>query len=204
MGRIFASKGEKIRAEYNYIAPKTFPVSYEGVPESGAPFARSAPKTAISEEEYRNYPAYAYITSVAIVEVDESTGEVKVRKVISAVDVGKAINPQKIEGQIEGSVVMGMGYALSEEYKLIHGIPLTDNLKKCGIPNINQTPEITTLIIEDEDPGGPYGAKGISEVATVPVTPAIINAIYDAVGVRIYDLPATKNKILKQLIALRP
>jgi CO/xanthine dehydrogenase Mo-binding subunit len=200
MGRIFASKGEKIRAEYNYVAPKTYPVSYEGIPESGAPFARSAPKTAVSEEEYRNFPSYSYITSVAIVEVDKSTGETKVKQVISAVDVGKAINPQKIDGQIEGSVVMAMGYALSEEYKLMNGIPFTDNLKKCGIPDITQTPEIITLIVEDEDPGGPYGAKGISEVATVPVTPAIINAIYHAVGVRIYDLPATKDKILKHLL----
>jgi aldehyde oxidoreductase len=132
------------------------------------------------------------------VEVDESTGEVNVKKVIAAVDVGKAINPQKIEGQFEGSILMGMGYALSEQFEVSNGIPRTD-LKKCGIPTIDQTPEIITLIIEDGDPGGPYGAKGISEVATVPVTPAIINAIYDAVGVRICDLPATKDKILKAL-----
>jgi aldehyde oxidoreductase len=166
--------------------------------------ARYAPsKTQISKEEYRNYPAYCYITTVAVVEVDELTGEVAIRKIISAVDVGKAINPQKVEGQIEGSVMMGIGYALSEKYELIHGIPVTDDLKKCGIPKIGQTPDIITLMIEDEDPGGPYGAKGISEVATAPVTPAVINAIYDAVKVRIYDLPASKDKILKELKALR-
>lgn len=200
MGRMFASKGEKVRAQYNYNAPRTFPISFDGIPESGTAIARYAPpKTQISKEEYRNFPAYTYITSVAILEVDESTGEVSVRKIITAVDVGKAINPQKIEGQIEGSVMMGMGYALSEKYELIHGIPLTDDLRKCGILTIDQTPEIVTLIIEDEDPGGPYGAKGISEVASVPVTPAIINAIYDAVGIRIYDLPGTKEKILEKL-----
>ncbi len=169
----------------------------------------SAPAESVSavfcnvKEDYRNYPAYVYITSVAVVEVDESTGEVKVKKVISAVDVGKAINPQKIEGQIEGSVLMGMGYALSERYELLNGIPVTDQLRKCGLLTIDQTPEIITSIIEEEDPGGPYGAKGISEVATVPVTPAIINAIYDAVGVRIYDLPATRDKILKELKSLK-
>lgn len=202
MARLLASRGEKIRVECNYTAPRTYPISFEGIPESGTASARYAPaKTEIPEEEYRNYPTYAYITSVAIVEVDELTGEVTVRKVISAVDVGKAINPQKIEGQIEGSVVMGMGYALSEKYELIQGIPVTDTLKKCGIPKIDQIPEIVTLIIEDEDPGGPYGAKGISEVATVPVTPAIINAINDAVGIRIYDLPATRDKILEKLKA---
>lgn len=200
LGPLLASRGEKIRAEYNYMAPKTFPFSFEGIPESGTALDRFAPsRNGINKEEYRNYPAYAYITSVAIVEVDELTGEVAVKKVISAVDVGKAINPQKIEGQIEGSVVMGMGYALSERYELLDGVPVTDTLRKCGIPKIDQTLEIITLIVEDEDPGGPYGAKGISEVATVPVTPAIINAINDAVGVRIYDLPATKDKILREL-----
>jgi len=200
IGRNLASKGVKVRAEYEYNAPKTFPISFTGIPESGTAIARYKPsKTQISKEEYRNYPSYAYITTVAVVEVDELTGEVTVRKIIASVDVGKAINPQKIEGQIEGSIMMGIGYALSERYELHNGIPITDSLRKCGIPTIDQTPEILTLIIEEEDPGGPYGAKGISEVATVPITPAIINAINDAVGVRIYDLPATKNKILKEL-----
>jgi CO/xanthine dehydrogenase Mo-binding subunit len=94
---------------------------------------------------------------------------------------------------------MGMGYALSEKYELSNGVPVTDTLRKCKIPTIDQAPKIITLTIEDEEPDGPYGAKGISEVATVPVTPAIINAIHDAVGVRIYDLPATKDKILMAL-----
>jgi aldehyde oxidoreductase len=199
IGQRLASQGRKVKVAYNYNAPKTFPISHDGIPESGTAMARYAPSGVLtSDQEYRNYPAYTYITNVVIVEVDESTGEVNVKKVIAAVDVGKAINLQKIEGQIEGSILMGMGYALSEQFEVSSGIPKTD-LKKCGIPTIDQTPEIITLIIEDEDPGGPYGAKGISEVATVPVTPAIINAIYDAVGVRICDLPATKDKILKAL-----
>ena len=205
IGRRFTSKGKKLRVEYDYRAPRTFPISYDGIPGSDTVMTRYAPakRSAIHQEDYRNYPAYVYITSVAVVEVDESTGEVKVKKVISAVDVGRAINPQKIEGQIEGSVLMGMGYALSERYELLDGIPVTDQLRKCGLLTIDQTPEIITSIIEEEDPGGPYGAKGISEVATVPVTPAIINAIYDAVGVRIYDLPATRDKILKELKSLK-
>lgn len=198
IGRRLADRGEEIRAEYTYIAPKTFPISFQGLSAS-RPERSEPPKIEINKEEYRNYPAYTYITSVAMVEVDESTGEVAVKKVISAVDVGKVINLQKIEGQIEGSVLMAMGYALSESYDLKNGIPVTKNLKKCRIPTIDQTPEIVTLIIEDPDPNGPYGAKGISEVAAAPVTPAVINAIYDAVGVRIYDLPGTKKKILAQL-----
>ena len=205
IGRELASKGKKVRVEYNYQAPRTFPISYDGIPESGTAMARYAPADTlpIHKEEYRNYPAYVYITSLAMVEVDESTGKVRVKKVITAVDVGKAINPQKIEGQIEGSILMGMGYALSERYELCKGVPVTDQLRKCGLLTIDQTPEIITSMIEDEDPGGPYGAKGISEVATVPVTPAIINAIYDAVGVRIYSLPATQDKILKELKSLK-
>jgi CO/xanthine dehydrogenase Mo-binding subunit len=200
IGQRLASLGRKVKEEYNYNAPKTFPISADGIPQSGTAVARSAQSgTAQNEtEQYRNYPAYCCTTNVALVEVNELTGEVKVLKVIVAVDVGRAINPQKIEGQIEGSVLMGMGYALSEQFEVSDGIPEKD-LKKCGIPTIDQTPGIVTLIIEDEDPEGPYGAKGMSEVACAPVTPAIINAIYDAVGVRIFDLPATRDKILNAL-----
>lgn len=203
IGQRLALQGKKVRVEYIYHAPKTFPISPDGIPDTGTAMARYARSESPSndQEEYRNYPAYTYITNVAFVEVDESTGGVKVKRVIAAVDVGKAINPQKIEGQIEGSVVMGMGYALSEQFEVIEGMPVTD-LNKCGIPAIDQTPEIITLIIEDKDPGGPYGAKGISEVATVPITPAIINAINNAVGIRIFDLPATKDKILKAIESL--
>ncbi|MCG6534130.1 MAG: molybdopterin-dependent oxidoreductase [Syntrophales bacterium LBB04] len=134
IGSTLASRGRKVKVEYNYHAPKTFPISRDGIPESGTAIARYAPSEIIpgDKEEYRNYPAYAYITNVAIVEVDELTGEVKVRKVIAAVDVGKAINPQKIEGQIEGSILMGMGYALSEKFEVCHGVPIKD-LKKCGL-----------------------------------------------------------------------
>lgn len=204
ISRRLALKGEQLRVEYFYTAPKTFPISFSGIPKSGTILARYTPsEVLVNKEEYRNYPAYAYITNVAVVEVDKGTGKVEVKKVITAVDVGRAINPQKIEGQIEGSIMMGLGYGLSERYDLAHGIPLTDNLKKCGIPKIDETPEMITLIIEEEDPGGPYGAKGISEVATVPITPAIMNAIHDAVGIRIHDLPATPDRILKALQSRR-
>lgn len=122
-----------------------------------------------------------------------------VLRVVAAEDVGKALNKAGVEGQIVGSVIMGMGYALSEEFKLEKGRNLTDTLAKCHIPKITDTPEITSIIIEDTDPGGPYGAKGMGEVALLPTAPAIINAIYDAVGVRITALPATREKILEAL-----
>ena len=134
---------------------------------------------------------------MAIVEVEEKTGKVKVLKVIAAHDVGRAINPLKIEGQIEGSCSMGQGYALSEEYVVEEGKHKTNTYNKLGVPKIDETPEYKVIIIEDPEPNGPYGAKGISEVATVTITPAILNAIYDAIGKRIYSLPATPEKIMK-------
>ncbi|MDO8692322.1 MAG: molybdopterin-dependent oxidoreductase, partial [Dehalococcoidia bacterium] len=140
----------------------------------------------------------AYTAQVAVVEVDESTGQVKVLKIIAAHDVGRSLNPSKIEGQLEGSCLMGLGYALSEQYRVEKGQHLTKNLGLCRIPSFKDVPDsIESVIIEDPDPNGPLGAKGISEVATVPITPAIINAIYTAVGVRIRDLPATKDKVLE-------
>lgn len=178
-----AKANQKITAECFYVAPKTYALA-----------DKEARKT-VSPEEYRNYPAYAYTTQVAIVEVDENTGKVKVLKVIAAHDVGRAINPIKIEGQIEGSCSMGQGYALSEQYVVEEGRHKTNTYNKLGIPKIEDIPEYEILIIEDPEPNGPYGAKGISEVATVPVTPAILNAIYNATGKRIYNLPATPEKI---------
>ncbi len=91
---------------------------------------------------------------------------------------------------------MGLGYALSEEFVVERGIFKTRTYKGCGIPTILETPSIQIIIIEDPEPIGPYGAKGISEIATVPATPAILNAIYDATGKRIYSLPAKSEKIL--------
>lgn len=186
-----SATGESLEVSYYYVAPKTYAL------------ADKEARLTVPPEEYRNYPAYAYTTQVAVVEVDESTGTVEVKKIIAAHDCGRAINPQKIEGQIEGSCSQGMGYALSEAYILEKGIPLTRTLKQLKIPTIMETPEIRSIIIEDPEPNGPFGAKGISEVATVPITPAILNAIYDASGVRIYHLPATPDKIRAGLKHLR-
>jgi CO/xanthine dehydrogenase Mo-binding subunit len=91
---------------------------------------------------------------------------------------------------------MGMGFALSEEFKLDCGYLVTDNLKKCYLPTFKECPEIVTIIVEDEEPSGPHGAKGIAEAATIPTAPAIINAIRDAIGVTIRNLPATPSKVL--------
>ncbi|MEL7603947.1 MAG: molybdopterin cofactor-binding domain-containing protein, partial [Bacillota bacterium] len=107
--------------------------------------------------------------------------------------------PNIVDGQLHGSCSMGIGYALSESFPMQGGRPVKRYYGQLGIPTIDQTPRYEILMLEDPDPAGPLGAKGVSEVATVPMTPAVINAIYDAVGVRIRDLPATPEKILAAL-----
>lgn len=146
---------------------------------------------------------YDYGTAVSIVEVDTRTGDVRLLKHIAVYDVGKALNPAAVEGQIHGAVAMMMGYALSEEFVMKDGINLTDSLYKCRIPTADQTPDIISVVLEIPCSDGPYGAKGFSEAPTVNVAPAIINAIHDAVGVRITSLPATRAKVLEALAALQ-
>lgn len=145
------------------------------------------------------YASYAFATQVAVVEVDTLTGEVQVLKVYGAHDVGKAINPCSIEGQVEGGVAMGVGMALMEEQIYQEGVTLNPNLTDYVIPTIFDVPKVETIIIEEEEPTGPFGARGIGEPATIPTAPAIINAIYDAIGVRCTELPVTPEKILFQL-----
>jgi len=138
---------------------------------------------------------YSYTTQVAIVEVDPRTGEVKVLKIIAANDVGKALNPQIIKGQIAGGVMMGLGYALSEHFLIDKGINLTDSLHKVRVPTADATPEIIPVIVEVPHPFSPQGMKGFAEAPSLATAPAILNAIYDAVGVRVRDIPADKEKV---------
>ena len=152
-----------------------------------------------SPETYKNYPAYAYLTQAVFIELDKSTGQVKVLKAISSNDCGRAINPRQIEGQIQGSCSMALGYALSESYPTENGLPLVKNYGQLGMATIDETPEYEIVIIENPDPGGPFGAKGISEVATVPLTPAVVNAIHDACGVRLHHVPIKPDDILAAL-----
>ena len=149
------------------------------------------------------WQAYVFGCQVAEVEVDTLTGEVQVLGVWAAHDVGRAINPRGVEGQIEGGIVQGLGQALMEDYKLENGHTSTHGFAKYILPTSLDVPDVTSIIIEDPDPKSPLGAKGIGEPALVPTAPAIMNAIYDAVGVRITSLPATPEKILAALQARR-
>jgi CO/xanthine dehydrogenase Mo-binding subunit len=122
-----------------------------------------------------------------------------VLKITAAHDCGRAINPLLVEGQLEGSIHMGMGYALSEDLLLDNGVTLNPSFLNYEIPLATDTPRIETIHVETDDPEGPFGAKEAGEGLILPVAPAIANAIYDAVGVRIKDLPITPDKVLKAL-----
>jgi len=145
------------------------------------------------------YIVYAWATKVAEVEVDLLTGEVTVLRIYSAHDVGKAVNPLLVEGQIEGGAVQGMGFALMEEILMEEGKIINPNLSTYIIPTVKDAPNIIPIIIEKAFDKGPYGAKGFGEQPLMGIAPAIINAIYHATGVRIRELPATPEKIFEEL-----
>lgn len=137
---------------------------------------------------------------VAEVEVDTETGMVTVVKVAAAHDVGKAINPMIVEGQIEGGVLMGVGYSISEEIKRdAKGKPLHVSMHKYLLPTAADAPEIKAIIVETNDPTGPFGAKGVGECGMVPTPAAIANAVYNATGIRFTELPLTPERVLQKL-----
>jgi len=142
---------------------------------------------------------YAYGTHGVEVEVDKETGQVKILKYIAAHDVGRAINPMLLEGQVYGGATMGIGYALTEQLVLKNGKVINPDFRDYKILTAADVPNIEAISIETDDPFGPFGAKGIGEPGLVPTAPAIANAIYDAIGVRIKDLPITPEKVLAAL-----
>lgn len=145
------------------------------------------------------FSTYVYATQIAEVEVDTETGWVDVLRVVAAHDCGRVINPMLVEGQIEGGVAMGIGYALTEEIVFRNGVQVNPNFTDYVMPTILDVPPIEVIMVEKHDPTGPFGAKGVGEPTLVPTAAAILNAIYDAVGVRLYSLPATPEKVLRAL-----
>jgi len=144
-------------------------------------------------------PTVSFGAQAIEVEVDEETGQVKVLKATSVDDCGRALNPVAVEGQLEGSVHMGLGYALSEEVLFEEGRVLNPSFLDYKILSAVDMPEIESSVVETNDPIGPFGAKEVSEGLIVPTCPAIVSAVCDAVGVRIKSLPITPEKILKAL-----
>ena len=142
---------------------------------------------------------YAYGAHGVEVEVDKETGQIKILKYVAAHDVGKAINPMLLEGQVYGGATMGIGYALTERLILQNGKVMNSNFLDYKMLTAKDVPHIEPIVVETNDPYGPFGAKGIGEPGLVPTAPAISNAVYDAIGVRIRELPITPEKVLAAL-----
>jgi CO/xanthine dehydrogenase Mo-binding subunit len=167
--------------EYVYLAPKTTPLDHDT--GQGKP----------------NF-AYGYVAQAAFVAVDTETGQVRVERFISADDVGQAINPQQVTGQIEGGAVQALGYALQEDFKTDRGRVLSDKFSTYLIPTVLDVPEqMDALIVETPDPNGPFGARGMGEMPYLPAAAAVAAAVYDAVGVRFDEFPLTAERVWRGL-----
>jgi selenium-dependent xanthine dehydrogenase len=169
--------GREVRALYEYEAPATLPLGEGG----------------------DMHFAFSFAAQAAEVEVNTLTGEVRVLRVISANDVGRAINPLGLQAQVEGGVMMGLGNALTEGFIVEDGYVITDRLARYRIPSIVHTPEIISIVVEAPTRDGPYGAKGVGEIVSIPTIPAITNAIFNAVGIRIDRLPIDQEQIARAL-----
>ncbi len=174
---IMKAEGRDPRSNYEYWAPQTQPLGQGG----------------------DMHFAFSFAAQAAQIEVNTNTGEVRVLRIITANDVGKALNPLGLQGQVEGGIMMGLGNALTEEFIVEEGRVFTDHLARYRIPGINHTPKITSIIVENPVEAGPYGAKGVGELVSIPTTPAITNAIYNATGVRVDRLPVDQVELIRQM-----
>jgi len=175
--RLEAEPGTPVVVRHDYMAPETKPLGSGG----------------------DMHVAFSYCAQAALCEIDMDTGEVSVKKIIAAHDVGRAINPLTLQGQIEGGIVMCIGYTLTEHYIQEDGVPWTDVLARYKIPSIRHTPEISNRIVEHQTSAGPYGAKGVGELPSIPTSAAITNAIYRATGVRMRSLPVDQDELLRAM-----
>lgn len=177
VAKILRHEGRTPKAFYEYWAPHTQPLGEGG----------------------DMHFAFSFAAQAAEVEVNTLTGEVRVLDVISAIDVGRVINPLGLQGQFEGGIMMGIGNALTEHFIVENGVVFTDRLARYRMPSIVMTPRITAMAVEHPVSAGPYGAKGVGEIVSIPTTPAITNAIYHAVGVRVDTLPVDQEVIVREL-----
>ncbi|HEY5622329.1 MAG TPA: molybdopterin cofactor-binding domain-containing protein [Gammaproteobacteria bacterium] len=163
------------------------------------------PPTVPMDEDGQGKPfnTYVYATQIADVEVDDETGEVEIKRIVAVHDCGTPINPMLVEGQIQGGISMGVGFALQEEILFKDGVQVNPNLTNYIMPTSLDMPDIEVELVDNYDPTGPFGAKGAGEPTAVPTAAAICNAIYDAVGVRIESLPATAEKVMAAIEELR-
>jgi CO/xanthine dehydrogenase Mo-binding subunit len=209
-GRLGVEPGELAAADHLIFCTKDpkksipWPLAVEECKKKGLALATHGsfnPQTTPldSASQGNPYATYAFGTQVVFVEVDRDTLKVDVKKIIAAHDVGRAVNPMNVEGQIEGGCVMGLGQALMEEVVSKEGSIITPGFSEYVVPTSMDVPEIETIIVENEEQTGPFGAKGVAEPSSIPTAAAIANAVYDAVGVRVKSFPITPDKILREL-----
>lgn len=166
-------------------------------------YAYQSPETTPLGEPGDKHFAYSFAAQAIEVEVDLDTGEVRVVRSVGATDVGKAINPLGLQGQVEGGLIMGIGHALTEEFIVEDGQVFTDTLSRYRMPSIHHVPdEIQVIIVEDPTADGPYGGKGVGEISTMPVPPAIVNAVYNACGVRLNRIPVDQDWLAGEIAEL--
>ena len=169
--------GTRVKVQHEYWAPKTRPLGTGG----------------------DMHVAFGFCAQAVLCEIDMRSGEVDVRKVIAAHDVGRALNPLTLEGQIEGGIVMCIGYTLTEHYIQEDGKPWTNAMGRYKTPSITHAPKIISHIVEHNTAAGPFGAKGVGELPSIPTSPAITNAIYRATGVRMRSLPVDQDELLRAI-----
>jgi CO/xanthine dehydrogenase Mo-binding subunit len=170
-----------VMAEYTYRPPATQPYDLE------------------TGECYPNF-TYGYVAEAVELAVDTETGEIELLKVYCADDVGRAINPMQVEGQIEGAVIQAAGYSILENFIQQDGRVLTDMLSNYLIPTVLDIPgEVESIVLELAEPIGPFGARGMAEMPYLPLAPAIIDALHDATGVWFHQFPLTPERVLRGL-----
>ena len=182
-----ANSGQEFKAQYTYDAPSTQP-----------PAAHSDPFPTRTPTAPMHF-AYDFGVQAAMVAANPENGNIRVLKLIAAHDVGTALLRRNVIGQLEGAAIQGMGYALSEEFVVRDGIPQSTHLKDLGLLRFKEIPEIIPIPVENYHPKGPFGAKGMGELAITPTAPAISNAIHNALGIWVNSLPITSAKILAAL-----
>jgi len=218
--QLFAYVSEQLEANVSDLVAKDKRIYVKGSPNKGISFQEAVkgclytkefhvigkglyttPTVMVNHETYEGHssPAYGFGADIAEVAVDKETGQVRVYRIDGAHDCGQAINPMHAEGQLEGSAYQGLGQALYEELMVNDGQVMNPTFLEYKIPTAMDMPALSTALVQEPDPGGPYGAKGMSEGAIIAVSPAIANAIYHAVGVRLKSLPITPEKVLEGL-----
>ena len=209
VGGLLIKAARRLRTGVEMTTGGTFAATYRDYARANGPLRidqrfEPYPGVGFDDTTYRGdaYPAFGWAACVATVDVDLDTGEVQVRDVVAADDIGRVIHPILAEGQVEGGTLQAIGYATIEEIRLRDGRYLNDRLATYIIPTSLDAPRITTILVEAPFAGAPHGAKGVGELPMDVGAPAVVAAIADATGAWIADLPASPERILAALAAV--